>query len=256
MNIFALIGRQTLKITDEAGRVFIFLGLSLSHIFRGPFYLRETLRQMEKIGVDSLPIVLLTSFFTGGVLALQSYDGLGNGAIAAENLGSVVALSMFRELGPVLGSLMVAGRVGAAIAAEIGTMRVSEQIDALITLAANPIKFLVVPRMVACISMVPLLIILADIMGIFGGYVVATKSLGLPAHSYIDKSFASVEFYDIFLGLVKAVVFGLIIALMGCYQGYNSKGGAEGVGRATTIAVVNASVLILIFDYLITALMF
>lgn len=256
MNIFAIIGRKTIDIADESGRIFIFLSQALTNMFRGPFYLKETLSQMEKIGVGSLPIVLLTSFFTGGVLALQSYDGLGGDAIAAENLGSVVALSMFRELGPVLGSLMVAGRVGAAIAAEIGTMRVSEQIDALITLAANPIKFLVVPRMIACLTMVPLLIILADITGIFGGYIVATKSLGLPAYSYIDKSFASVEFYDIFLGLVKALVFGLLIALMGCYQGYYSKGGAEGVGKATTVAVVSASVLILIFDYIITALMF
>ncbi|MBI1363041.1 MAG: MlaE family lipid ABC transporter permease subunit [Proteobacteria bacterium] len=256
VNPVTLIGRTTLNAINTAGTLTLFLGEALGQLVKRPMYFRLFLRQCELVGVNSLPIVLLTAIFTGGVLALQSFRGFDNATIAAESVGTVVALSMLRELGPVLASLMVAGRVGASMAAEIGTMRVTEQIDALVTLATNPMKYLVLPRILALAVMMPLLAILANVVGIFGGYLVATKSLGLNAYTYIDKSFASVQFADITLGLVKAFVFGIIIALMGCYHGYTTRGGAEGVGRATTTAVVYASVMILVTDYLLTALMF
>ena len=255
MNPFALVGRLTMQLTYNAGDIVLFLLKFLAQVFRFPLYLRLYFKQCEKIGVDSLPIVLLTSFFTGGVLALQSYNGFSNETLASSQVGSVVALSMLRELGPVLASLMVAGRVGAAIAAEIGTMRVTEQIDALVTLATNPIKYLLVPRIMAAVTMVPMLVTIANVVGIWGGYLVATNILGLNEYTYMDSSFRSVQFEDISLGLIKAVVFGLIIGLMGTYHGYRSRGGAEGVGKATTVAVVSASVAILVSDYFITAFM-
>jgi len=256
INPIALIGRKALDITNTAGCLSIFTWSVIRHIFRRPLYFGLFMRQCELVGFNSLPIVLLTAIFTGGVLALQSFHGFNNASIAAESIGSVVALSMLRELGPVLASLMVAGRVGASMAAEIGTMRVTEQIDALVTLATNPIKYLVVPRVLALAVMMPMLATLANIVGIYGGYLVSVHVLGLNGHTYIEKSFATVQFSDISLGLIKALTFGIIIALMGCYHGYNTRGGAEGVGKATTVAVVYASVLILISDYLITAMMF
>lgn len=253
MNIFSIVGKTTIAIAEETGRISIFVRKILSQFFRRPFYFKQILKQCELLGFNSLPIVLLTSFFTGGVLALQTYNGFGNATLAAQSLPSVVALSMLRELGPVLASLMVAGRVGAAMAAEIGTMRVTEQIDALVTLATNPIKYLVIPRVMACMLMMPLLVVIANVVGIFGGYLVSTEMLGLNEHSYFENSFRSVGADDLVLGLVKATVFGFLIGLMGCYHGYNSQGGAEGVGRATTVAVVFASVSILVADYFITA---
>ena len=256
LNPLPLLGRTTLAITHQAGDIGLFGLQYLRQLIKRPFYLRLLFQQIEKIGADSIPIVMLTAFFTGGVLALQSYNGFGNAAIAANSLGSVVALSMIRELGPVLASLMVAGRVGAAIAAELGTMRVTEQIDALVTLATHPVRYLVVPRITACILVMPLLVCIANVIGILGGYLVATRVLGLSAHTYMERSFQSVAGDDITMSLTKAAVFGLIIGLMGCYHGYRTQGGAEGVGRATTVAVVYASVMILISDYMITALMF
>jgi phospholipid/cholesterol/gamma-HCH transport system permease protein len=253
MNPIAILGSNTLKVTAEAGRLAMFVALVWQQMFKYPLYFRVILKQCELIGFHSLPIVLLTSFFTGGVLALQTYNGFDNSTVASSQLGSVVALSILRELGPVLGSLMVAGRVGAAIAAEIGTMKVTEQVDALVTLATNPVKYLIVPRVMACMVMLPLLVIVANIVGISGGYVVATSVLGLNPHTYMDNSFAFVQLDDITLGIVKATVFGFIIGLMGCYHGYNTRGGAEGVGHATTVAVVYASVGILVSDYFITA---
>ncbi len=253
MNIVGIIGKVTIKATAEAGSLALFFITIWQQMFKFPIYFRLIIKQCEQIGFNSLPIVLLTAFFTGGVLALQTYSGFDNAEVASSQLGSVVALSILRELGPVLSSLMVAGRVGAAIAAELGTMKVTEQVDALITLATNPIKYLIVPRVIACMLMMPLLVIVANIIGIGGGYVVATDILGLNPHTYMDTSFAAIEFNDIALGIIKAVVFGFIIGFMGCYHGYKTSGGAEGVGRATTVAVVYASVSILISDYFITA---
>ncbi|MFZ2619701.1 MAG: ABC transporter permease [Alphaproteobacteria bacterium] len=253
-NPIAYLGRLTIATVHEAGAISLFFGRFLSFAVRLSVPFKQFMKQAEAVGFNSLPIVLLTAFFTGGVLALQSYNGIGNEALANSQLGRVVALSMLRELGPVLASLMVAGRVGAAIAAELGTMRVTEQIDALVTLATNPIRYLVVPRILACMLTLPLLVILANVVGIGGGYVVAKNVIGMNGQLFLTSAFNGIDGSDITLGLIKAVVFGLLVGLMGTYFGFNTKGGAEGVGRATTVAVVYASVAILISDYFITAI--
>lgn len=253
MFIFSFIGRITLAILREAGAIGIFFSHFLSQAVRRPRF-GLLFKQMASVGFDSLPIVLLTAFFTGGVLALQSYSGFNNAAIANQQIGPLVALSMLRELGPVLASLMVAGRVGAAIAAELGTMRVTEQIDALKTLATNPIQYLVVPRILACLITVPMLVVVANVVGIAGGYMVSTRMLDINPYTFMNSAFNAVDVSDITLGLVKAAIFGVIVGLMGCYHGYTTRGGAQGVGRATTVAVVYASVSILVSDYFITAL--
>ena len=212
---------------------------------------------MIDIGYYSLPVVGLTAIFSGMVLALQSYTGFARFAAGSENaVANVVVVSLTRELGPVLAGLMVAGRIGASMAAEIGTMRVTEQIDALTTLSTNPYKYLVVPRLLAGLLMLPILVLVADIIGVFGGYMVSVFKLGFNPASYINNTYDFVTVTDIVSGLVKASVFGFIIALMGCYSGYYSKGGAQGVGAATTNAVVSASILILTFNYIITELFF
>jgi len=210
---------------------------------------------MARIGYFSLPVVGLTAFFTGGVLALQIY--IGSDRYGAEAfVPQIVVLGICRELGPVIAGLMVAGRVAAAIAAEIGTMRVTEQIDALTTLSTDPIKYLVVPRLLASVVAMPILVAIADAIGVFGGYVVATKSLGFNGHVYLKNTVNFVTSEDINSGLIKAAVFGFIIALMGCYNGFNSKGGAQGVGAATTNAVVSSSILILAANYVLTSVIF
>jgi phospholipid/cholesterol/gamma-HCH transport system permease protein len=189
------------------------------------------------------------------VLALQSYTGFSR--FSAEGaVATVVVLSVTRELGPVISGLMVAGRVGAAIAAEIGTMRVTDQIDALTTLSTDPLRYLVLPRLLAGVITLPMLVLVADIIGVFGGYLVGVYKLGFNPQAYLNGTWQHLEAMDLVSGLVKAAVFGFIVALMGCYQGYHSSGGAQGVGRATTHAVVSASILILLVDYLITAAFF
>jgi phospholipid/cholesterol/gamma-HCH transport system permease protein len=210
---------------------------------------------MIDIGFYSLPVVGLTGLFAGMVLALQSYTGFAR--FSAEGaIANVVVLSITRELGPVLAGLMVAGRIGASLAAEIGTMRVTEQIDALTTLSTNPMKFLVSPRIIAGLITFPFLVLVADIIGVFGGYIVAVYKLGFnPAH-YLQNTWNFLQVEDVTSGLVKAAVFGVIVTLMGCYHGYQSRGGAQGVGRATTNAVVSASILILCFDYILTEMFF
>ena len=255
MPILQPIGRTILAFMTATGRLSMFTAISVSHCFRPPLYPRLILRQMVEIGFYSLPVVGLTAIFTGMVLALQSYTGFAR--FSAESaIPNVVIISITRELGPVLAGLMVAGRVGAAMAAEIGTMRVTEQIDALDTLATNPFKYLVAPRLIAGVTMLPLLVLVADTIGVFGGYLVSTAKLGFNPATYIQNTMEFLEFQDVFSGVVKAAVFGFIITLMGCYQGYNSKGGAQGVGMATTNAVVSASILILSTNYLITELFF
>jgi phospholipid/cholesterol/gamma-HCH transport system permease protein len=210
---------------------------------------------MVDIGYYSLPVVGLTAIFTGMVLALQTYTGFSR--FAAENaIANVVVLSVTRELGPVIAGLMVAGRIGAAIAAEIGTMRVTDQIDALTTLSTNPYRYLVVPRLVAGLTMLPILVLIADIIGVFGGFLVSTYKLGFNASSYIQRTVDFLQTQDVVAGLAKAAVFGFIVTLMGCYNGYHSRGGAQGVGAATTYAVVSASILILVFDYVLTEAFF
>ena len=255
MNPLRPIGRAFLDFLDATGRLSIFALTSSSHCVRPPFYPRLIVRQMIDIGYYSLPVVGLTTLFSGMVLALQSFTGFAR--FSAEGaVATVVVLSMTRELGPVLAGLMVAGRVGAAIAAEIGTMRVTEQIDALTTLATNPFKYLIAPRLIAGTLMLPILVLIGDIIGVFGGYIVAIYKLGFNPASYIKSTWQFLEFEDVYSGLVKAAVFGFLITLMGCYNGFNSRGGAQGVGAATTNAVVSASILILTFNYVITELFF
>src|ERR1700748_1822982 len=255
MNIFANTGRATLVVLAHIGRLALFTARALAALVSPPIYFRLILSQMLRIGYYALPVVGLTGFFTGGVLALQIYLG-GNRFGAEAIVPQVVVLGITRELGPVIAGLMIAGRVAAAIAAEIGTMRVTEQIDALTTLATNPVKYLVVPRLVAAIVSMPVLVGIADAIGVFGGYVVSTQSLGFTGSIYLKNTVDFATRQDVSSGLIKAAVFGFIIALLGCYHGFNSKGGAQGVGAATTAAVVVASILILAANYLMTSLLF
>lgn len=255
MVILQPIGRTFLGFLTAVGRLSLFTFIALSHCVRPKFYPRLILRQMIEIGYYSLPVVGLTAIFTGMVLALQSYTGFAR--FSAESaIPNVVIVSITRELGPVLAGLMVAGRVGAAMAAEIGTMRVTEQIDALNTLATNPFKYLVAPRLIAGITTLPVLVLVADIIGVFGGYLVSIHKLGFNPGIYLQNTVDFMQAQDVISGLVKAAAFGFLITLMGCYHGYNSKGGAQGVGQATTNAVVSASILILCFNYFITELFF
>ncbi len=250
-----LLGRPLRIFMRHVGELSLFLFQALSHMLRPPLYLNHLFKQLMFIGYYSLPVVGLTAIFTGMVLALQSYTGFSR-FNAEDAIASVVALSITRELGPVLAGLMVAGRVGAAIAAEIGTMKVTEQIDALITLSTNPFKYLVAPRIWAGVIVLPLLVVIADIIGIFGGFLIGVYSLDFNAHSYLRSTWDYLEVMDVVSGLVKAGAFGFIIALMGCYHGFTCGRGAQGVGRATTNAVVSASVLILVANYFLTQLFF
>ncbi len=255
MNPFQPIGRAVLALLAEIGRVALFLKDGLTQGLSPTFYGRQILEQMWRIGYNSLPVVGLTAFFTGGALALQIY--LGSSRFNAEGLvASIVALGITRELGPVLAGLMVAGRVGASIAAELGTMRVTEQIDALVTLSTNPFKYLVGPRLIAAVVTLPILVAIGDTIGIMGGYIVGTRSLGFNSYAYIKNTADFLHVDDVTSGLIKAAVFGFIIAVMGCYHGFNSKGGAQGVGRATTNAVVSAAILILAANFALTNLLF
>ncbi|WP_455373514.1 MlaE family ABC transporter permease [Limibacillus halophilus] len=255
MPILQPIGQLTLQLMTAIGRLLLFAAQAISHCVRPPFYPRLILKQMMDIGYYSLPVVGLTAIFTGMVLALQSYTGFAR--FSAESaIPNVVVVSITRELGPVLAGLMVAGRVGAALAAEIGTMRVTEQIDALTTLATNPFKYLIAPRIVAGVLMLPILVLVADVIGVFGGYLVSVYKLDFNAGNYLKNTVDFLEVTDVVSGLVKAAVFGFLVSLMGCYHGYHSRGGAQGVGTATTNAVVSASILILSFNYVITELFF
>jgi len=255
MSFLAAVGRMFLTFVAASGRISLFAFEGLSHCVRPPFYWRLIGRQMIDIGYYSLPVVGLTALFTGMVLALQSYTGFSR-FNAESAIATVVVLSVTRELSPVLAGLMIAGRIGAAIAAEIGTMRVTEQIDALTTLSTNPFKYLVVPRLVAGLVMLPCIVLVADVIGVLGGYIVSIHKLGFNPAVYLKSTWQYLEAEDIVSGLVKASVFGFLIALMGCYHGYNSRGGAQGVGAATTNAVVSASILILASNYLITEAFF
>ena len=248
------VGARMTAFLVEMGKVLIFLSQTLRWMVSRPFYVKNILKQMEQIGVNSIPVVLTTAISTGMVLALQSYTGFKR--FGAESLiGAVVSLSMTRELGPVLTGLMVAGRAGAAMAAELGTMKVTEQIDALATLATNPMKYLVVPRFIASTIMMFFLTILGMMIGIAGGYFVGVKVLGTNPVTYINQSIDNTEVTDIWYGLIKALVFGAVVGLIGCYKGFTTEGGAEGVGKATTGAVVVSCMLILILDYFLSALL-
>ena len=248
------LGDKVFLLLTEIGKVLMFLGQTLRWTFSSPFYVKNVLKQMESIGVNSVPVVITTAISTGSVLALQSYTGFKRFG-ATSLIGAVVSLSMTRELGPVLTGLMVAGRAGASMAAELGTMKVTEQIDALTTLATNPMKYLVVPRFVASTVMMFFLTILGMMIGVTGGYLVGVKVLGTNPVTYYNQSINNTEVTDIWYGLIKALVFGAVIGLIGCYKGFNTVGGAEGVGKATTGAVVISCMLILILDYFLSALL-
>jgi len=255
LKIFQKVGHFTLLNLAQFGEILVFAANSVINCFTPPFYPRLILRQFLQIGYYSLPVVGLTAIFSGAVLALQSYSGFSR-FNAESSIATVVVLSITRELGPVLAGLMVAGRVGAAMAAEIGTMKVTEQIDALRTLSTNPFKYLIAPRVIAGVLMMPFLVLIADIIGVLGGYLVSVHSLGFSPGPYISNTFKFLEQIDVVSGLVKSAFFGLVIAIMGCYFGYNSRGGAEGVGVATTNAVVSASITILLLNYIITGWFF
>lgn len=249
------IGAALLDFLAAIGRLMTFCTRSVIHCFTPPFFPAQFGRQLVNIGYYSLPVVGMTALFTGMVLALQSYTGFtrfnAEGAIAG-----VVVLSITRELSPVLAGLMVAGRVGASIAAEIGTMRVTEQIDALRTLSVNPFKYLIAPRVLAATLTLPLLVLVGDIIGVYGGFAVSVYSLGFSPAGYLSQTWDILTATDVISGLWKACAFGFIVSIMGCYHGFNSARGAQGVGAATTNAVVSSSILILIFNYLITQVFF
>jgi phospholipid/cholesterol/gamma-HCH transport system permease protein len=251
----AALGRPVLAALAAVGRVALFAGAILGHVVRPPFYLREFGQALLQIGWYSLPVVGLTAIFTGGALALQIYAG-GSRFNAEAVVPQIVAIGITRELGPVLGGLMVAARVASSIAAEIGTMKVTEQIDALVTLSTNPLKYLAVPRVVAATLAMPVLVAVGDAIGIMGGWLVGITRLGFNSASYLETTTDFLQTWDIGSGLVKGAVFGFIVALMGCYHGMTSARGAQGVGRATKAAVVSASVLILAANYALTELFF
>lgn len=252
MNPFRDIGRATIAVFGEFGRYTQFALRAAVAAVTPPFHLGELWKQILAVGFFSLPVIGLTAVFIGAALALNIYVG-GSRFNAESFVPNIVVLGITRELGPVLAGLMLAGRVGAGIAAEIGTMRVTEQVDAMTTLSTDPMKFLIAPRVLAAVLTLPLLVLVADTIGVAGGYLVATSSLDFNGTIYLRNTANFLEQADVMLGVIKAAVFGFIIATIGAYQGYGSSGGALGVGRAATNAVVAATVLILASNYLITA---
>ena len=255
MSFLATLGRMVLSMLAAIGRVALFASETVSHLFRPPYYPREFGHALLQIGYFSLPVVGLTTLFTGGALALQIYAG-GARFSAEAVVPQIVAIGMVRELGPVLVGLMIAARVTSSIAAEIATMKVTEQIDALTTLSTNPMKYLTLPRVLAATLVMPVLVGVGDVIGIMGGYLVGVERLGFNAGTYLRNTVDFLEPLDIVSSLSKGAVFGFLAALMGCYYGMRSGRGAQGVGRATKSAVVAASVLILAANFILTELFF
>ena len=254
IKVFNFIGKLSLSTFENLGKITLFFFMSFFWLFKKPFYYKQFLSQLlDNIAFYSLPVVGLTTFFSGMVLALQTFSGFDN-FNDESTISKIVLTSILRELGPVLAGLMVCGRVGAKMAAEIATMRVSNQIDALETLSTRPMQFLISTRLLASIIAVPFLVFVGNIIGVFGGFVVATFKLDLNPILYMISTIDNFNSIDLIQGLIKALVFGIIISIISCYFGFNASGGAEGVGRATTISVVTASTLILTSTYFITAL--
>ncbi len=251
----AAIGAFLLGGLAAIGRVTRFAWTAVTRLATPPFYLSKLLEQMLSIGYFSLPVVGLTAIFTGAALAQQIYVG-GARFNAESTVPAVTVIAIVRELGPVLGGLMVAGRVSSAMAAELGTMRVTEQIDALTTLRTDPFRYLVAPRLLAAVIVLPLLVLVANVLGVLGGFLIATGRLNFNVANYLTITRRYLEWEDVNSSLVKAAVFGFIVALMGCYHGYHSSGGAAGVGKATTNAVVSAFLLILLSNLIITVIVF
>lgn len=254
------IGRSVALFVKRVREILLLLSQTLYWIFLGPFKKKPVSRkgffaQTVFSGLDSLIIVFFVDFFIGMVLAMQSayqLDQLG----ATIYVAALVGVSMTREIGPVLTSLVIAGRVGAAITAELSTMKVTEQIEALETISLNPVRYLVVPRFLALLLMLPCLVILGDLVGMFGGYVVGVYNLGLSSGLYIDTTIQFLTVKDILTGLLKSAVFGMLIAMVACYQGLSTEGGAEGVGRSTTRSVVTSFILIILADAVLTAIFY
>lgn len=255
MQPFTLLGAWFIARVARLGRTGVFLGQTLVCSVTPPLKFVRVLKQIWFVGWKSMLVICLTGTFTGMVLALQGFPTLKRVGSEAF-LGPLVALSLIRELGPVLAALMVTGRAGSSIAAEIGIMRTNDQIDALQLMGLNPLRYLVVPNLLACIIALPLLAAIFDVIGIFGGYLVGVRLLGLNAGTYFAEMTTYVEMNDIIGGVYKAMSFGVLIAWVCCYKGYYSRFGAEGVSAATTQAVVNTSVLILVWDYVVTSLVF
>src|ERR1051325_8596161 len=255
IQFLAAVGAVFLAFLAATGRLVPFGAGAVAGLVAPPFYPRLILSQIVYIGYVSLPVVGLTALFTGMVLALQSYTGFAR-FNAESAIATVVVLSVTRELGPVIAGLMVAGRARGAVGAGVGTMRVTEQIDALTTLSTDPLRYLVLPRLLAGLVTLPALVFVADIIGVFGGYLVSIYKLNFNPVTYLTQTQRYLEPMDVASGLIKAAVFGFIVTLMGCYHGYYSRGGAEGVGQATTQAVVSASILILLFNYALTQAFF
>ena len=253
--LLAALGRPVARGLATLGRLTIFAGQALSHMIRPPFYFKEILQSLLNVGYFSLPVVGMTAIFTGGALALQIYSG-GARFNAEAVVPQIVAIGMVRELGPVLVGLMIAARVTSSIAAEIATMKVTEQIDALVTLSTHPMKYLTVPRVLAGLIMVPLLVGIGDIIGVLGGYVVGTKSLGFNPAAYLKNTVDFIEARDVISSLIKGAAFGFIATLLGCYHGMHTGRGAQGVGRATKSAVESAAILILAANFILTSILF
>jgi len=256
MKIFEIIGKKIIDALMFLGHLYSFFFKTVIAIFKPPFSLNEIFSQIVKIGYNSIPVVLITAFFTGMVLALQSGHMLDTKIDRVSKLmGGLVATSMVRELGPVLTGLIVTGKTGSSMAAEIGTMKVTEQIDALRTLATDPIQYLAVPRFLASIVMLPALTLIADIVGILGGAVITVFTLNHTLSDFMEYMQNYVGMGDVIGGVIKASVFGAIISIVSCAYGFATSGGAEGVGKSTTSAVVISSMGILISDYFLTELL-
>ncbi|WHQ47258.1 MAG: ABC transporter permease [Candidatus Midichloria sp.] len=255
IGVIVTIGSTTIGFIRSLGKLGMFFAEIIKSLFFLRFYWRVFFKQLIEIGYYSLPVIGLTAIFTGAVLALQSYTGFAR-MNAESAIASMVALSITRELGPVLAGLMLSGRVSASITAEIGSMKVTEQIDALYTLGTNPIRYLVIPRVIAGLIALPCLVLVADIIGILGGYLVAVYKLDFSAHVYLTNTISFIQLADVTSGLIKAIVFGFTVTFIGCYFGFYSKGGAQGVGYATTSAVVASSIIILLMNYITTGLLF
>ena len=255
IGLLQAVGQFVLAGLGSIGRLAVFAAVVIARAVRPPYYPARLVEQMLVIGYFSLPVVGLTALFTGSALAQQIFIG-GSRFNAAATVPAVTVIGIVRELGPVLGGLMVAGRVASAMAAELGTMRVTEQIDALATLRTDPYRYLIGPRVVAALLMMPLLVLVSNVLGVLGGYLLAVQRLGFNPARYITTTVHYLKTDDVVSSLVKAAVFGFIIALMGCYHGFHSSGGAAGVGRATTNAVVSAFILILLSNLIITVIVF
>lgn len=249
------IGRSAISITSDVAKMFWFLICTLANGLRGPFYGKQVKHQIWVMSFYSIPLIAMTAIFTGMVLALQSYTGFSR-LFSESVLPEVVALSITRELGPVLSGLMMAGRWGAAISAELGSMRVTDQLDALVTLSTNPLRYLVVPRILAAVIALPFLTLIADVIGILGGYLIGVYHCHLHGPQYIARTIDVLLFTDVTSGLIKGCCFGFVIAFLGCYEGYYASGGAAGVGAATTRGVVRSCVAILLLNYILTAVLF